>query len=82
MFAAVKQIKKDHLREIKALKTPPKPVEMAVSSLVLLLGKKFTEWKDIKAFMASDSFIKSIIEFDSESISYVSRMPPCSGYID
>ncbi len=41
---------------------------------MLLLGKNFSEWKDIKTFMASDAFIKNIVEFDSENISYVNQI--------
>ena len=70
---AVKGIKKNNLQELKALNNPPGGVKLALESVLLLLGEKADDWKQIRQIIVKDHFIPSIVNFDSEAITDKAR---------
>ena len=52
---AVKGIKKNNLQELKALNNPPGGVKLALESVLLLLGEKADDWKQIRQIIVKDS---------------------------
>lgn len=66
--AAVKAIKRQHLVEIRSMANPPAVVKVALESICLLLEENATDWKQIRAVIMKDSFIPTIVNFNTESI--------------
>ena len=53
------------------MSNPPGLVKLCLESIYLILsGQETNDWKIIKAFISKDSFIKCLIEFKSENITY------------
>ena len=65
---AVKGIKKQQLAEVRTLKTPPPAVKLALECVCTVLGHRDTDWADIRKLMSSDTFIGSIVNFDSSEL--------------
>ena len=65
---AVKGIKRQHLVEIRSMANPPKIVKLALESICLLLEENVTDWKQIRAIIMKDSFIPTIVNFNTEYI--------------
>lgn len=68
MGIAVKAIKRQHLVEIRSMANPPAIVKLAVESICLLLEENTTDWKQIRAVIMKDSFIPTIVNFNTEDI--------------
>jgi hypothetical protein len=50
---------------------PPGLVKLCLDSIYLILtGQDPTDWRNTKAFISKDSFIKTLIEFKSENIKF------------
>lgn len=47
---------------------PPAPVKLACESICLLLGENAVDWKQIRGVLVKDSFISSIVNFDTLQI--------------
>ena len=47
-FAAVKNIKRQHLVELKALANPPVLVKLTLECVCILMGEKVSGWADIR----------------------------------
>lgn len=47
---------------------PPAPVKLACESICLLLGEAAADWKQIRGVLVKDSFISSIVNFDTLQI--------------
>ncbi|ODV98401.1 hypothetical protein PACTADRAFT_20118, partial [Pachysolen tannophilus NRRL Y-2460] len=62
----VKNIKKEHLNELKAMRTPPEAVVLTLKSVCDLIGYNPETWRDIQSIIRSDSFIVDIVNFDNE----------------
>jgi dynein heavy chain 1 len=77
VFAAVKGIKKQHLVEVKALTNPPASVRLALESICLLLGESTADFKSIRSIIVRDNFINTIVNFNTESITYVTTAIGC-----
>uniref|UniRef100_A0A5K3FEA9 Dynein heavy chain, cytoplasmic n=2 Tax=Mesocestoides corti TaxID=53468 RepID=A0A5K3FEA9_MESCO len=65
---AVEGIRKKDIQEIKAMRNPPPAVKMALEAICLLLGEKSTDWRQILTVIVKDSFVPSILNFDTEEI--------------
>lgn len=63
-------IRKKDIQEIKAMRNPPPAVKMALEAICLLLGEKSTDWRQILTVIVKDSFVPSILNFDTEEITY------------
>lgn len=68
MSVAVKAIKRQHLVEIRSMANPPAVVKLALESICLLLEESATDWKQIRAVIMKDSFIPTIVNFNTENI--------------
>lgn len=53
------------------MRNPPPAVKMALEAICLLLGEKSTDWRQILTVIVKDSFVPSILNFDTEEITYV-----------
>ncbi|CAH8501365.1 unnamed protein product [Schistosoma guineensis] len=65
---AVEGIRKRDIQEIRAMKNPPPVVKMAVESICLLLGEASTDWNQILKILVKDSFVPSIINFNTDDV--------------
>lgn len=64
-------IKKKQLAEVRSMANPPAIVKLALESICLLLdGTDTSDWKTIRSALNKDSFISSIINFETLSITY------------
>lgn len=68
LSVAVKGIKKQHLVEIRSMGNPPPAVQLALTSVCLLLGESATDWKTIRGMIVKDDFISQIVNFDTDSL--------------
>lgn len=50
------------------MRNPPPAVKMALEAICLLLGEKSTDWRQILTFIVRDSFVPSILNFDTDEI--------------
>jgi dynein heavy chain 1 len=62
---AVRNIRKQHLTEVRSMANPPEAVKMAMESVCTVLGHKLDGWKTVQSILRRDDFITSIINFDS-----------------
>lgn len=67
-------IKKKQLSEVRSMANPPAIVKLALESICLLLDTseypEVSDWKTIRSILNKDSFIPSIVNFDTASITY------------
>lgn len=66
--SAVKSIRKQHLVEMRALNNPPRLVKVTLESICTLLGEPNSDWKQIRATVLRDTFINSVVNFNTEKI--------------
>lgn len=62
----VKNIKKQHLTELRSMSTPPQMVQLTLESVCVLLGYEFSTWRDVQLIIRKDDFITNIVNFDNE----------------
>ncbi|VDN96525.1 unnamed protein product [Rodentolepis nana] len=79
---AVEGIRKKDIQEIKAMRNPPPAVKMALEAICLLLGEKSTDWRQILTAIVKDSFVPSILNFDTEDITDSIRETMKKKYIE
>lgn len=71
-FAAVKSIRKQQLVEVRSMGNPPLPVRLALESICLLLGENVgNDWKAIRGIMVKDDFMPRMLNFDTDTITFV-----------
>lgn len=63
----VKNIKKQHLTEIRSMINPPLAVKVTLEAVCSILGYQISEWRSLQNFVRSDEFILSMLYFDAES---------------
>ncbi|KAM0792972.1 hypothetical protein ACM66B_002727 [Microbotryomycetes sp. NB124-2] len=63
--AAVSNIKKQQLTEVRSMANPPEAVKLAMESVCTLLGFKIDGWKTVQSIIRRDDFIASIVNFDT-----------------
>lgn len=63
--AAVSNIKKQQLTEVRSMANPPEAVKLSMEAVCILLGHRIDGWKSVQAVLRSESFIASIVNFDT-----------------
>ncbi|GEM09361.1 cytoplasmic dynein heavy chain 1 [Rhodotorula toruloides] len=63
--AAVSNIKKQQLTEVRSMANPPEAVKLSMEAVCILLGHRIEGWKSVQAVLRSESFIASIVNFDT-----------------
>ncbi|GAA5943977.1 hypothetical protein JCM3775_004729 [Rhodotorula graminis] len=66
--AAVSNIKKQQLTEVRSMANPPEAVKLSMEAVCILLGHKIDSWKAVQAVLRSDSFISHIVNFDTAQL--------------
>ncbi|OAV97838.1 hypothetical protein PTTG_07292 [Puccinia triticina 1-1 BBBD Race 1] len=64
--AAVSNIKKQHLIEVRSMANPPEAVKLAMKSVCTILGHRLGEWKSVRGIVKNSGFIESIMKFDAK----------------
>ncbi|KAH9824443.1 dynein heavy chain and region D6 of dynein motor-domain-containing protein [Melampsora americana] len=64
--AAVSNIKKQHLTEVRSMANPPEAVKLAMESVCTVLGHRIENWKSVQGIIRKDDFIASIVNFDTD----------------
>lgn len=67
---AVKSIKKQQLVEVRSMANPPAIVKLALESICLLLGESALDWKAIRSVLMRDNFVPTIVNFNTQTITY------------
>ncbi|ODQ81979.1 hypothetical protein BABINDRAFT_160194 [Babjeviella inositovora NRRL Y-12698] len=62
----VKNIKKQHLTEIRSMSHPPEAVKVTMESVCILLGYEVLSWRDVQTAIRRDDFIASIVNYENE----------------
>jgi dynein heavy chain 1, cytosolic len=63
--AAVSNIKRQHLQEVRTMANPPEAVKLAMESVCTVLGHKIDSWRTIQGIMNRNDFIQRIVNFDT-----------------
>ncbi|KII86419.1 hypothetical protein PLICRDRAFT_44012 [Plicaturopsis crispa FD-325 SS-3] len=63
--AAVSNIKRQHLQEVRSMANPPETVKMAMESVCTILGHKIDSWRTVQGIIRRDDFIQRIVNFDT-----------------
>ncbi|KAI0033723.1 dynein heavy chain protein 1 [Vararia minispora EC-137] len=63
--AAVSNIKRQHLQEVRTMANPPEPVKLAMESVCTVLGHKIDSWRTVQGLIRRDDFIQRIVNFDT-----------------
>ena len=79
---AVKNIRKQHLVEVRSMANPPPGVRMTLESICLLLGEGTPDWKGIRQVTMRDNFIPTIVNFNTDDISDEVRIQMKRKYLD
>ncbi|KAL0060800.1 dynein heavy chain [Marasmius tenuissimus] len=66
--ADVRNIKKTHLQEVRAMANPPEAVKLTMESVCTLLGFKIDSWRAVQGIIRRDDFIQSIVNFSTEKM--------------
>ncbi|KAJ3554185.1 hypothetical protein NM688_g3240 [Phlebia brevispora] len=66
--AAVSNIKRQHLQEVRTMANPPEAVKLAMESVCTLLGHKIDNWRSVQGLIRRDDFISSIVGFNTERL--------------
>lgn len=62
---SVRDIKRQHLTEVRSMGNPPAGVKLALEAVCTLLGHKVDSWKMIQGIVRRDDFIASIVGYDN-----------------
>lgn len=63
--AAVSNIKKQHLSEMRAMTNPPAPVKLTMESVCMLLNHHVDGWKSVQSILRRDDFISTVVHLDT-----------------
>jgi dynein heavy chain 1 len=80
-LAAVGNIKKQHLAEVRSMANPPEAVKLAMESACSVLGHQIDSWKTVQSIIRRDDFISSIQNFDTKKMSKAVRDKMMRDYI-
>lgn len=67
-YLAVKSIKKQQLTEVRTLPNPPPAIKLAVEAIAVMLGETDLGWKALRQLMMRETFISTIVNFDTEQM--------------
>jgi len=62
----VRNIKKQHLTEMRSMNHPPSAIKLTLESVCTFLGFKVDSWRDVQNVVRKEDFIARIIEYDGE----------------
>lgn len=79
--AAVSNIKKQQLTEVRSMANPPEAVKLSMEAVCILLGHKIDSWKAVQGVLRSDSFISNIVNFDTAHLTRQLRDKMRSEYL-
>ncbi|KAF9056435.1 dynein heavy chain protein 1 [Panaeolus papilionaceus] len=65
--AAVSNIKRQHLQEVRSMANPPEAVKIAMESVCTVLGHKIDAWRTVQGIIRRDDFIQRIVNFDTNA---------------
>lgn len=65
--AAVSNIKRQHLQEVRTMANPPEAVKLAMESVCTILGHKIDSWRTVQGIIRRDDFIQRIVTFDTNT---------------
>ena len=65
--AAVSNIKRQHLQEVRTMANPPEAVKLAMESVCTILGHKIDSWRTVQGIIRRDDFIQRIVNFDTNN---------------
>ncbi|KAF8845443.1 hypothetical protein BDN67DRAFT_1065300 [Paxillus ammoniavirescens] len=65
--AAVSNIKRQHLQEVRSMANPPEAVKLAMESVCTILGHKMDGWRTVQGIIRRDDFIQRIVNFDTNN---------------
>ena len=80
--AAVSNIKKQHLSEVRSMTNPPSPVKLAMESVCILLGHRVEGWKSVQSLIRRDDFISTVVNLDTAHIPQALRERLQREYLD
>ena len=80
--AAVSNIKKQHLSEVRSMTNPPSPVKLAMESVCILLGHRVDGWKSVQSLIRRDDFISTVVHLDTAHIPQALRERLQREYLD
>jgi dynein heavy chain 1 len=63
--AAVSNIKRQHLQEVRTMTNPPEAVKLAMESVCTILGHKIDSWRSVSGIIRREDFIQRIVNFDT-----------------
>lgn len=63
--AAVSNIKRQHLQEVRTMANPPEAVKLAMESVCTTLGHKIDSWRTVQGIIRRDDFIQRIVNFNT-----------------
>lgn len=66
----MKSIKKQQLTEVRSLANPPPAIKLAVEAIAVMLGETDVGWKALRQLMMRETFISTIVNFDTEQMRY------------
>ncbi|ORY33069.1 putative motor [Naematelia encephala] len=67
-LAAVGNIKKQHLAEVRSMANPPETVKLAMESACSVLGHQIDSWRAVQSIIRREDFISSIQNFDTKKM--------------
>ena len=80
-LAAVGNIKKQHLAEVRSMTNPPEAVKLAMESACSVLGHQIEGWKTVQSIIRRDDFISSIQNFETMKLPKALRDKMVRDYI-
>ncbi|WVQ93134.1 hypothetical protein IAU59_000198 [Kwoniella sp. CBS 9459] len=80
-LAAVGNIKKQHLSEVRSMANPPEAVKLAMESACSVLGHQIDSWRTVQGIIRRDDFISSIQNFDTKKMTKGVREKMMRDYI-
>ncbi|WVN87983.1 uncharacterized protein L203_103180 [Cryptococcus depauperatus CBS 7841] len=81
-LAAVGNIKKQHLSEVRSMANPPEAVKLAMESACTVLGHQIDSWRTVQGIIRREDFISSIQNFDTKKMSKTVRDRMMRDYIN
>ncbi|KFD71623.1 hypothetical protein M514_05338 [Trichuris suis] len=80
---SVRNIKRQHLGEVRYLSSPPSSVKLALEVVIFFLtGTSNMDWKTIRGYLMRDDFVSQILNFDVETITDDIRQKMKTRYFD
>jgi dynein heavy chain 1 len=66
--AAVSNIKRQHLQEVRTMANPPEAVKIAMESVCTILGHRIDSWRTVQGIIRRDDFIQRLVNFDTNTL--------------